>query len=209
MSYVFVEKEHSKKTAFDSSGSVVSMKFGITSLSYEDTPSLGSSNSDSDDIRCHTHTPTLVNSWIPCPEVRPLSYAGKSSPEHLGGVLQRHPDPPAVRLNHRTPTFSSTLMPHSGVLPMIEIPDSCVEYIGRLMTGEIIEATAIENENETKVHSINSPKKLAPRFFENTANSADTLRRSSHSSTRGSRTRFVVHIHLCECIAVFSCCIFT
>ena len=42
-----------------------------------------------------------------------LSYDGNPSPDHLDGVLKLHPDPPAVRLNHRTPTF----VPHSGVLP--------------------------------------------------------------------------------------------
>ena len=151
MSYVFVEKEHSNEPVIDSSGGVVSPDFGIASLSYEDTSSLGSSNSDSGDIRRHTYTPTLVNSWIPRPDVR----------------------------------------------PMIEIPDSCVEYIGRLMTGEMVEATAIENENETiiKVYSNNSLTKLVPCYFE--------------SPTRRSRSRCIAHIHLCECIAVFSCCIFT
>ena len=44
---------------------------------------------------------------------RTLSYDGNPSPDHLYGVLRRHTDPPAVRLNHRTPTF----VPHSGVLP--------------------------------------------------------------------------------------------
>ncbi len=182
MSYVFVEKEHSNEPVLDSSGGVVSTQFGIASLSYEDTSSLGSSNSDSGDIRRHTYTPTLVNSWIPRQDVRqdvrPLSYDGKPSPD-----------------NRRTPTLSSTLMPHSGVLPMIEIPDSCVEYIGRLMTGEIVEATALDNENEYKVYSNNSPTKLVPRFF--------------GSPTRRSRSRCIAHIHLCECMAVFSCCIFT
>jgi hypothetical protein len=151
MSYVFVEKDHSNEPALDSSGGVVSMEFGIASLSYEDTSYLGSSNSDSGDIRRHSYTPTLVNSWIPRQDVR----------------------------------------------PMIEIPDSCVEYIGRLMTGEIVEATAIENENETiiKVYSNNSPTKPVHRFFE--------------SPTRRSRSRCIAHIHFCECIAVFSCCIFT
>ena len=165
MSYVFVEKEHSNEPVIDSSGGVVSPEFtyetpnvvstgipqfGIASLSYEDTSSLGSSNSDSDDIRRHTYTPTLVNSWIPRQDVR----------------------------------------------PMLEIPDSCVEYIGRLMTEEIVEATALENENETiiKVYSNNSPTKHVPRFF--------------GSSTRRSRSRCIAHIHFCECIAVFSCCIF-
>jgi hypothetical protein len=155
MSYVFVEKEHSNEQVLDSSGGLVSPDFGIASLSYEDTSSLGSSNSDSGDIRRHTYTPTLVNSWIPRQDVR------------------------------------------QDVRTMIEIPDSCVEYIGRLMTGEIVEATAIENENEPiiKVYSNNSPTKLVPRFF--------------GSSTRRSRSRCIAHIHLCECIAVFSCCIFT
>ena len=41
-----------------------------------------------------------------------LSYDGKPSPDHLYGVLRRHTDPPAVRLNPRTPT----LLRRSGVL---------------------------------------------------------------------------------------------
>ena len=152
MSYVFVEKEHSNEPVLDSSGGVVSPEFGIASLSYEDTSSLGSSNSDSGDIRRHTYTPTLVNSWIPRKDFRQEDR------------------------------------------PKKEIPDTCVEYIGRLMTEEIVEATALENENEYKVHSNNSPTKLVPRFFE--------------SPTRRSRSRCIAHIHFCECIAVFSCCIF-
>jgi hypothetical protein len=44
--------------------------------------------------------------------LRSLSYDGKPSPDHLYGVLKRHTDPPAVRLNPRTPT----LLRRSGVL---------------------------------------------------------------------------------------------
>ena len=55
---------------------------------------------------------TLPSGRNPSPTIDPLSYDGKPSPDHLDGVLKRHSDPPAVRLNPRTPT----LLRRSGVL---------------------------------------------------------------------------------------------
>jgi hypothetical protein len=45
-----------------------------------------------------------------------LSFEDKSSPDHLDGVLRRHQDIPATRVNPRTPTF----VPHFGVLAITQ-----------------------------------------------------------------------------------------
>ena len=43
----------------------------------------------------------------------PLSYDGKPSPDNPDGVSGRHQETTALPANHRTPTLSSTVMPHS------------------------------------------------------------------------------------------------
>jgi hypothetical protein len=113
----------------------------------------------------------------------------------------------------------------------IEIPPDCVEYMGKLMCGEIVEATVINfDTRELEKTSKNilsfdgkpSPdhpdgvlKRQPDMMAEQSKPQTPTLQRS-YSADKSSVVYppsnnvfhhiHETHIHICECIAVFSCC---
>jgi hypothetical protein len=104
------------------------------------------------------------------------------------------------------------------ITTLIEIPDSCVEYIGKLMTGEIVEATVIDrmNVNEWKDIIITYEDKPSPvhpdgvlRRHPDTPALRSNPQTPTLTDSLTPRSRAVADIHCCECIAVFSCCFFT
>ena len=137
----------------------------------------------------------------------------------------------------------------NSTLEIIDIPSDCVEYVGKFMSGEIIEATVVNIDNIMNIwkdgETIQLPEKnqlcttttTTPDFIHKspTIVNVPTIMQEQHIIERDNveiqrvakedassnvsnplnnkcltpvfRNIYETHIHICECIAVFSCCI--
>jgi len=121
-------------------------------------------------------------------------------------------------------TFCEDKTPNVVSPAILQIPDDCVEYIGKLMCGEIVftqdhpPMNVITNELQNTVRT--------PTAKQERDTSASVLTKdvsgwhpdtptglsgedlsSKDCSTRVFQHIYEIHIHICECITVFSCCL--
>ena len=98
---------------------------------------------------------------------------------------------------------------------LIEISPDCVEYMGKLMCGEIVEATVLSFKDESLLDNTDefarTPEHYQPiTTLESTEKCMPIIFDSKPSNTslyiRVLRNIYETHIHICECIAVCSCC---
>lgn len=117
--------------------------------------------------------------------------------------------------NVATSGTCSEILQIQPTFELIEISPDCVEYMGKLMCGEIVEATVLSFKDESLLDNTDEFARTPEHYqtittLESTEKCMPIIFDSKPSNTslyiRVLRNIYETHIHICECIAVCSCC---
>ena len=108
----------------------------------------------------------------------------------------------------------STINISTSTLEFIEIPDSCVEYTGRIMSGEIVKTPDKQHIKEIEFAYETTQSLKKSQTIPNTTREYCDMRPPSTIIYKDKpspinhvlRHIYDTHIHICECITAFSCC---